>query len=201
MCVLGSRVITDTWLQFYNRLIKLFYLWRSTTKMIDLYSPCHTKRRWHSVCTAFWKHRREARLKIPNLTVIACTRRSYSVPLAFPQRLDRVHDASTAHKKLLQDVHGAHTMRTQREYSVFTAIIVLRFYFTFLYFEQPCFCEHSYLFWFFEAIRQNNYQLLICLRHVGPAKSKYRIYMASVKRAPSAPTTRRGRSRRPTVFP
>jgi len=71
--------------------------------------------------------------KILNWPVKACTQRPHSVHTTFPQRLYGVHDASTAHKMLPQRVHGARTVRTQRAYNVFTAIIAFKIFFFYFF--------------------------------------------------------------------
>ena len=77
-------------------------------------------------------------------------------PHNVPQRLYSVHGASTAHKQLLQRVHGALTARTQRSHGahtaflrrahgVLTAIIAFKIYLL-VYILRTLFCEHSDLF-------------------------------------------------------
>jgi len=105
-------------------------------------SPCHTKRRWHSVCTAFWKPvsalwTTPENIKFASYSVYTTSsQRPYSVHTTFPRRLYSVHDASTARKQL----------------------------FTYLLFWTTLFCKHSDLFLLFEAIRQIIQQLFKCLK-------------------------------------
>jgi len=55
---------------------------------------------------------------------------SHSVHITFSQRPYSVHDALTAHKKLLQRAHGTLTERTRRALSARTALIAFKFFFT-----------------------------------------------------------------------
>jgi len=100
------------------------------------YSPCYTKRRCHSVYTPFWKPLstlwglHEIRLKISNLSAIACIQRPHSIPAVFTWRHHTVFIASmTACKQLLQCVHGALMARTQRAYSVLMAILAFKIFY------------------------------------------------------------------------
>ena len=79
------------------------------------FSPCPTKRRYHSVCTAFRQSvsalwgRLEICLHISNLPETACTRRLNSVHTTLPKRPYSVHDARTALRSCCkQRFHGAH---------------------------------------------------------------------------------------------
>jgi len=96
--------------------------------------------------TVLWE-RREIRLKISNLPVIACTQRPHSVPTAISWRSHSVFTAFMTFSQLessccsvftarTQRAHGAHTAFSRRTHSVLTAIIVFEiFYLFYFYFE------------------------------------------------------------------
>jgi len=87
--------------------------------------------------------RRELRLKHQILIHIksvytASSQRPYRIHTTFSKRLHIAHDVSTAR---LQRFNGALTERTQRIYSVRTAIISFKIFYYFFIFQQPNFAN------------------------------------------------------------